>query len=172
MMFTYCPSCGQKGTVQKLDDTNYECANCKWHYWNNAKPATAMVFIKDGLVMFGKRAIDPAKGKYDLPGGFVDFGEGGYEGAIREAREELGVHINKKDLELLDIYTYNYNPTVTTVDLVFLVHKWDGELTPKEEVTAIEWKPASFLENPSFMQAGFYPGLGALLASKIPGLKQ
>ncbi len=132
-----------------------------------------MVFVKDGLIMFNKRATNPGKGKYDLPGGFVDFDEGGYEAAIREAKEELDVTIDKKDLELLEIYTFRYNPIVTTVDLLFLVHKWSGEMTlNKEEVTAVEWRPASFLKDPNFMQAEFYGGLGKILADKIPDLKQ
>lgn len=103
MNFNFCPSCGQKSSIQKQDGTNYECLNCKWHFWNNAKAATAMVFIKNGLIMFNKRAAEPNKGKYDLPGGFVDFNEDGYKGAIREAKEELNITIDKKDLELLDV---------------------------------------------------------------------
>ena len=36
------------------------------------------------------RGKEPSLGKLDLPGGFVDPGEGMFEGLMRELREELG----------------------------------------------------------------------------------
>jgi 8-oxo-dGTP pyrophosphatase MutT (NUDIX family) len=41
-------------------------------------------------LLFLVRGVDPAKGKLDLPGGFVDPGEGVLEGLYREIKEELG----------------------------------------------------------------------------------
>jgi len=58
------------------------------HYWNNAKATTAIAFVKDSKLLVVKRKRNRIKQGTKLTGGFVDFGESAYDGAIREAREE------------------------------------------------------------------------------------
>jgi len=41
-------------------------------------------------ILFLVRGKEPAAGKLDLPGGFVDIGEGIIEGLYRELQEEIG----------------------------------------------------------------------------------
>jgi ADP-ribose pyrophosphatase YjhB (NUDIX family) len=166
MKFDYCPSCGHKGTVQKFDDTNYECSNCKWHFWNNTKACMALVFIKDGQALFARRGREPFKGKYDFPGGFVDFGETVIEASIREAKEELGVIIKPQDMHLVTVYAngYLYKDThVYCADLVYVVRKWKGEFAAMDDVAAVSWKPFSFIDGPEF--AVDYSGLSEKLTA-------
>jgi ADP-ribose pyrophosphatase YjhB (NUDIX family) len=47
-----------------------------------------------GRVLLTKRAFDPGKGKWDLPGGFIDCEETAEESVLREAQEELGVELD------------------------------------------------------------------------------
>ena len=44
-----------------------------------------------------RRAIDPAKGTLDLPGGFIDMNETGEEGVAREVLEETGLDVANAD---------------------------------------------------------------------------
>jgi len=157
MNFNFCPSCGTEGSVKKQDATNYECEKCSWHHWNNAKAATSIAFIKDGKLLVVQRAHEPNKGLHELAGGFVDFGESAYEGAIREAREELGITLTPADLELTALYMNNYDSDVSTVDIVFTVRTWRGEFRPADDVAAISWEPLSFIYDPTFYQ--MYDGL-------------
>lgn len=85
MTFHFCPDCGGAQTVRQQNDTKYTCASCVWTYWNNAKAATAIAFVKDDQLLVVERAHEPNKGKFELAGGFVDFGEDAYSAAIREA---------------------------------------------------------------------------------------
>ena len=47
--------------------------------------------LRDGRVLLARRGREPRKGKYVLPGGFVEFDETPYEAARREMREETGL---------------------------------------------------------------------------------
>jgi NAD+ diphosphatase len=163
MDFNYCPKCGAKGCVQKLDNTNYECSECQWHFWNNAKATVALALVDGTQVLYNKRGIKPNLGMYDLPGGFVDYGETAQLAAIREAKEEMSVDINEADLELIAAYHNDYNPGVSTVDIVFLVRKWSGKLDPKSDSASLEWKSFEFITDPLFCEK-HYNGLEKLLA--------
>jgi NAD+ diphosphatase len=169
MNFNFCPACGKQGTVQKQDDTNYECSNCQWHFWNNAKAATALIFIKGDQALFAKRAREPKKGMYDFPGGFVDFGETAEESAIREAKEELGITIRKEDLELLAIYGDDYDfpgTHVFSTDIVYVVRQWEGDFRPQDDVAAVSWHPFHYIDDRSFFTSD-YSGLSGKLASRV-----
>jgi ADP-ribose pyrophosphatase YjhB (NUDIX family) len=159
-MFAFCPNCGQKGTVQRQDNTNYECKNCQWHFWNNAKSCVAVAFVKDGQILVSKRGrkTDPSFGAYDLVGGFVDFGETAYDAVIREIHEEAGISITKDDLELIDVYNNHYNDQISTIDIVFLIRNWRWEHPmPRDDSAGFEWQPLSFIYDEKFWQN--YDGL-------------
>ena len=165
MNFKFCPNCGRQGTVQKLDNTNYECSICAWHFWNNAKAATSIAFVKDDKLLVVQRKREPNKGKYELTGGFVDYGESAYDGAIREAREELGITLEPQDLELAAVYWNNYNPGISTVDIVFIVRNWRGSPRPGDDVAAAIWKPFNFIYNPDFCQT--YTNLDTIIQKRL-----
>lgn len=81
----------------------------------------AVVFKKiDGEynILFIKRKNDPDKGKWALPGGFVDEGEDLPDAAARELQEETGLVI--KDLEQLGAFGKpGRDPRHHTVSVVY-----------------------------------------------------
>lgn len=168
MMFKFCPNCGTEGGVAKQNDTDYECTHCGWHFWNNAKASVAVAFVKDGKLLVSKRgrATDPNFGMYDLPGGFVDFGETAQHCAVRECKEELDVRVAESDLELVAAYHNQYDTAVFTIDLVFLVQKWEGEFHPQDDSAACEWKPLDFIYDPTFCET-HYKGLNQIISAKL-----
>jgi ADP-ribose pyrophosphatase YjhB (NUDIX family) len=95
-MFNYCPFCGSKKISFERNKV-FRCPDCGFVYYHNIAAATGCVIsVPDadsgagGRILLLVRGKEPAKGKLDLPGGFVDLEEGALEGLLRELREEIG----------------------------------------------------------------------------------
>ena len=94
-MFKFCPACASEKIVFK-DGKAFRCPDCAFVYYHNIAAATGCVISAPETaggkerIMFLVRGKEPATGKLDLPGGFVDIGEGAFEGLHRELREEIG----------------------------------------------------------------------------------
>ena len=128
-MFQYCPSCGGKNIKVKVN--RYSCPDCAFVYFQNTAAATGCVIESGGRALLLVRGREPASGKLDLPGGFVEPGEGVLEGLQRELREELGwAPPVPPGSSLADVYklfasfpnTYPYkNVVYNTCDMFFTV---------------------------------------------------
>lgn len=93
-MFRFCPSCASSGIT--FERNRFHCPSCGFVYYHNTAAATACIIRTGGpdpsgeRILFLVRGRDPGRGLLDLPGGFVDPGEGAVDGLRRELREELG----------------------------------------------------------------------------------
>ncbi|MDR1899931.1 MAG: NUDIX domain-containing protein [Treponema sp.] len=87
-MFRYCPSCASQDI--EFRGNKFRCPGCGFTYYHNTAAATACIVRAGEALLFLVRGKEPAGGKLDLPGGFVDPGEGAMEGLRREFREEIG----------------------------------------------------------------------------------
>ncbi len=90
--------------------------------YQNTAGATAVVLYHQDQVLFTVRNEEPAKGKLDLAGGFIDQEETAEDCIKRELMEELRININTDLLKYLgsEPNTYNYkNITYPTIDLYF-----------------------------------------------------
>jgi ADP-ribose pyrophosphatase YjhB (NUDIX family) len=122
-MFRYCPACGSPD-IRFEGGKVFRCS-CGFVYYHNTAAATGCVINVDGEILLLVRGKEPAKGKLDLPGGFVDPGEGALEGLRRELREEIGWEPPLPDAEAFTLFasfpnTYPYkNIRYNTCDLFF-----------------------------------------------------
>lgn len=69
------------------------CPQCGWIHWKNPIPTAVALIPVGNKVLMVKRAIQPQKGDWCLPGGYVDYHESPIETIIREVREETGLDI-------------------------------------------------------------------------------
>ncbi len=63
--------------------------------------AAAAVVILDGRVLMIKRANEPNRGKWSIPGGRIELGETVYEAVQREVLEECNIEIG--NMRLLNV---------------------------------------------------------------------
>lgn len=143
MTFKFCPLCSSP-MVPFIEDgfPREKCAECGWIHYHNPRPTVSAIISRGGKILLCHRATGPFKGKWDLPGGFLEEGESSKEGLRREMREELGIEL--KNIRLLTVegpahYPFggqdNYN-----IDIYYEVTTSDEpRVASNNEMTEIGW---------------------------------
>lgn len=101
-MITFCPQCATRVEERPFEGKlRPTCPNCGYIAFADPKVAASVILVQHGKLLLTRRAIDPGRGLWCFPGGYVDFGEDPQAAAIRECREETGLIIDR--LALLDV---------------------------------------------------------------------
>ena len=112
------------------------CQRCDFIDYQNPKIVAGSVIIKDGRFLLCKRAIEPRKGYWTLPAGFMELGESVEEAARREAQEEACADIEID--RLLAVYSV---PRIGQVQVMFRARlNGDFGIGPEsEDVALYDW---------------------------------
>jgi ADP-ribose pyrophosphatase YjhB (NUDIX family) len=113
---------------------------------------TVEVIVKDSKrgVFLTKRAIEPCKGQWHLPGGTVRFGETLVEAVKRIAMRELGIDVlDAKLIGYIEYPSHFKNGLDSPVGIAFEVTAFDQKLAPNDESADSRW----FTKLPSPMHA-------------------
>jgi mutator protein MutT len=111
--------------------------------------AVGAVVVRDGRALIVRRAHEPLRGRWSLPGGVVELGERLVDAVRREVQEETGLHVD-------------VGPVVETFDRIdrepdgrvrfhfvivdFVCHAPRGEALPGTDAEAVAWVTAGDLE--------------------------
>ena len=93
----FCIKCGNKTTIELIPGDRFSrdvCKVCNYIHYVNPKIIVGALALKDDKVLLCKRDINPGKGKWTLPSGFMEMGESIEQGAKREAKEEANLELN------------------------------------------------------------------------------
>ncbi len=101
----HCVKCAQPSLIKQGEKT-YECALCGFVYFHNVAAAVCAVIVCNEQILLVERAQQPAKGKLDFPGGFVDYDESNEQALTRELMEELQLPID--NMQYLFSYPNRY----------------------------------------------------------------
>ena len=148
--FEYCPVCGGKFQTPNLKDhepNRLVCTECGFVFYLDPKLVACAIVEKEGKIVLLRRDIEPEKGKWVMPGGYVDRGEVVEAAVLRETEEECGVKIRLKDL--LGVYSY---PGKLEVVIVYVAEYLSGNLLVGDETQAVRlftpedipWKDLAF----------------------------
>ena len=98
----YCKNCGTAVTYRIPDDGDTKeravCSACHTIHYENPLNVVGTVPHWDDKVLLCKRNIEPRKGKWTLPAGFMELNETVAEGAARETLEESGAQFEMEGL--------------------------------------------------------------------------
>jgi len=96
------------------------------------KLTTDGAIIRDNKILLIKRKNEPFKGKWALPGGFVEYGEKVEDAVIREVKEETDLETKIKDI--VGIYSDpKRDPRGHTVSIVFLLDITSEKINAKDD---------------------------------------
>ncbi len=102
MTYQYCPHCATPLTVREIyRQQRTVCPKCGFVHFSDPKVAVIGLVTEGDRVLLVQRAINPEKGKWALPGGYMDAGEMPEEALKRELLEE--VHLAIRVTKLLTI---------------------------------------------------------------------
>src|SRR3990172_13194573 len=108
--FRYCPRCGDRLAL-RIPKSEHErqlvCTSCSFVFYQNSKPTSSVIPMRDNEILLCKRAINPKKGYWDMIGGFLKNGEDAEKGALREFLEETGAKVRL--IDILGIFNDQYS---------------------------------------------------------------
>ncbi|MGV3569698.1 MAG: NUDIX hydrolase [Ramlibacter sp.] len=114
----HCRNCGAAVVYRVPDDGDTKdravCPACDTIHYENPLNVVGTVPYFGDKVLLCKRNIEPRWGKWTLPAGFMELGEGTAEGAARETQEEAGAQI-----EMEGLFTVLSVPRVGQVHLFY-----------------------------------------------------
>ena len=133
--FQFCPVCGGsllRQILKEQEPPRLVCSQCDFVFYLDPKVVACSIVEIDGRIVLLKRAIDPQRGKWVLPGGYVDRGETVTAAAVRETQEECG--LNTRVARLLGVYSYPGRPAVV---VVYVAEYVSGELVADDETEEV-----------------------------------
>jgi ADP-ribose pyrophosphatase YjhB (NUDIX family) len=104
--------------------------------FRDPKVAAAVLVSDNGRVLLIRRAVDPGRGLWALPAGFVEVGELPHEAAAREALEETGLHVEIGDLLSIRLMT---NPDKPGLLLTYRGRAVGGQMQANDDVSDARW---------------------------------
>ena len=108
------------------------CDECGFINYVNPKIVVGSVCVLDGRFLLCKRAIDPRKGYWTIPAGYMEERETTIEGAMREAREEACAEIRID--ALLGVYSI---PRISQVQLIYRAELLSPDIAAGPESEAV-----------------------------------
>jgi ADP-ribose pyrophosphatase YjhB (NUDIX family) len=149
--FVYCPYCGSVLQGEhRFGALRPACPSCSFVHFRDPKVAVVALVTARGdegdQVLLVRRGVEPMKGRWSLPGGYMDAGEMPQAALARELREEVGLEAEVAPLPL-EIYLLEHHGTAMGIVLAFqAVPAANAPApTPGDDVTEACWFPAAHL---------------------------
>jgi ADP-ribose pyrophosphatase YjhB (NUDIX family) len=131
----FCSSCGEKVSLTIPQGDNRQrhvCVQCGTIHYQNPKIVTGCIAEWENRILLCLRSIEPKKGMWTLPAGFMENQETNMQGAAREAREEANADV--RNMNLFSMFSI---PHINQVYTFYRGSLHQGEASAGEETEDI-----------------------------------
>jgi ADP-ribose pyrophosphatase YjhB (NUDIX family) len=138
----FCSKCGSSEMVFRVPEgdtfSRWLCGSCGTVHYQNPNIITGGICLWQSKIMLARRGIEPRKGFWNLPCGFLELNETVEQGAIREIKEETNI-----DVALGRLHTVYNLPHANQVYLIFVAKMLHANFATNAESTEIALFTAS-----------------------------
>nr|WP_320190164.1 NUDIX hydrolase [uncultured Desulfobacter sp.] len=135
MSIKFCTQCGHAMTRQVPQDDDHVravCESCGHVHYENPKMVVGTIPVFQDRILMCKRNIEPRKGCWTLPAGYLENEESVQQGAVRETLEETRVKVR-----ILAPYRMFNILFVDQIYLMFIAELLSQDFGPTTESTDV-----------------------------------
>ena len=161
----FCPRCAgalEQRPVQYPHQLHPVCTGCGFVLWQNRKASVeALILRGEGSaveVLLGRLADGVAKGRWDMPGGFLNADDHLHDALVRECKREMDVVVTVG--EIVGAFDEDAFYGIPLVSIVYECTIASGEPRPADLIDEVRWFPLA--ETPPELA---FPAVAAAVAA-------
>jgi len=136
----FCPNCGghlSERLLETEDRPRVVCNQCQRILYLNPKVVSGVIIDRGGRLLLLRRAIEPRRGTWTFPAGYMEIDETAEQAAIRETEEEVGLKV--KAGPLVGVYSRPAPEGPGVLIVVFQGRQPRGRVKIGHEVLETRW---------------------------------
>lgn len=146
----FCMTCGTALVIRPTDNNHLRpvCPACGRVVYFDPKVAVSALLTEGRRVLLIQRGIEPQKGLWALPAGYIEQGEDPIDGAARETLEETGLVI--EIVRLLDVFARRGGPGGADITIGYAGRITGGSLQAGDDAVDVRWFEADAIPELAF----------------------
>jgi ADP-ribose pyrophosphatase YjhB (NUDIX family) len=137
----FCQVCGHAMSERlAFGKLRRVCPACGHIHFSDPKVASIVFIEQNNRVLLVRRAMNPERGKWALPAGYIDDGEDPRAAAIREVHEETGLEIEITRLVDVQIGPGSLGASIVIIYAAIVIC---GTARGQDDADAVLWYAAS-----------------------------
>lgn len=129
--FNFCPVCSTRLNYTLIEGKQHKkCPCCDYIHWGEYSVGVGGVLLQEERGLIVQRAHNPGRGRWTIPGGYVEQNERIQDAVVREVREETGLLTEPISVIAVKDRPEDIPGIKHDVYIVFLLRYLGGKLLP------------------------------------------